>query len=153
MDHSPEQTKTKERSPALPLLPLLDSRRERADAARNRDAILCAAQRLVSDRGADGVTMDEVACAAGVGKGTLFRRFGDRTGLIDALLDDAIAASTSSGFRLGLGRCCTAPSRRGLLTHLRANALTGQLPLALAADQRRERCAGVARGFSVNANL
>ena len=88
MDHSPEQTKTKERSPALPLLPLLDSRRERADAARNRDAILCAAQRLVSDRGADGVTMDEVACAAGVGKGTLFRRFGDRAGLLRALLDE-----------------------------------------------------------------
>jgi AcrR family transcriptional regulator len=88
VDHSPEQTKTEERSPALPLLPLLDSRRERADAARNRDAILCAAQRLVSDRGADGVTMDEVACAAGVGKGTLFRRFGDRAGLLRALLDE-----------------------------------------------------------------
>jgi AcrR family transcriptional regulator len=69
-------------------LPLLDQARERADAARNRNAILCAAQRLVSERGADGVTMDEVACAAGVGKGTLFRRFGDRAGLLRALLDD-----------------------------------------------------------------
>ncbi|MGI8429472.1 MAG: TetR/AcrR family transcriptional regulator [Solirubrobacteraceae bacterium] len=70
-------------------LPLLDSRRgERADAVRNRAAILSAAGRLVADRGADEVTMDEVACAAGVGKGTLFRRFGDRPGLLRALLDE-----------------------------------------------------------------
>jgi AcrR family transcriptional regulator len=60
---------------------------ERADAARNRTAILCAAERLVTDRGVDCVTMDEVAAAAGVGKGTLFRRFGDRAGLLRALLD------------------------------------------------------------------
>jgi len=70
-------------------LPLLEpARQERADAARNRSAILCAAERLFSQRGAEGVTMDEVACAAGVGKGTLFRRFGDRAGLLRALLDE-----------------------------------------------------------------
>lgn len=70
-------------------LPLLaPASHERADAARNRLAILCAAERLVSQRGADCVTMDEVACAAGVGKGTLFRRFGDRAGLLRALLDE-----------------------------------------------------------------
>jgi len=69
-------------------LPLVDSsRHERSDAARNRTAILRAAERLVADRGADCVTMDEVAAAAGVGKGTLFRRFGDRAGLLRALLD------------------------------------------------------------------
>lgn len=73
---------------AVPALPLLESRRERADAARNRNSILCAAARLVAERGADEVTMDEVACAAGVGKGTLFRRFGDRSGLLRALLDE-----------------------------------------------------------------
>jgi AcrR family transcriptional regulator len=32
--------------------------------------------------------MDAVACAAGVGKGTLFRRFGDRASLFHALIDD-----------------------------------------------------------------
>src|SRR5207237_2911271 len=82
---------------ALPQLEL--DRHERADAARNREAILCAAQRLVSERGVDGVTMDEVACAAGVGKGTLFRRFGDRNGLLRALLDERERAFQESFIR------------------------------------------------------
>jgi AcrR family transcriptional regulator len=73
---------------ALPALPMLDApRAERADATRNRLAILEAAERLVAARGVESVTMDEVACAAGVGKGTLFRHFGDRSGLLHALLD------------------------------------------------------------------
>jgi AcrR family transcriptional regulator len=93
VDQSPETVEKQARAGGggrLPAsgLPLLDEARERADAARNRNAILCAAQRLVSERGAGGVTMDEVACAAGVGKGTLFRRFGDRAGLLRALLDE-----------------------------------------------------------------
>lgn len=61
---------------------------ERVDAARNRRRILVAARLLVDTRGADAVTMGEVADAAGVGKGTLFRRFGDKAGLARALLDD-----------------------------------------------------------------
>ncbi|MET8245035.1 helix-turn-helix domain-containing protein [Streptomyces sp. NPDC005202] len=59
----------------------------RADAARNRARLLDAAARLVAERGAAGVTMEAVAVAAQVGKGTVFRRFGDRTGLLRALLD------------------------------------------------------------------
>jgi AcrR family transcriptional regulator len=61
--------------------------RERSDAARNREALLVAAQRLVDDCGVDAVTTDAVAEAAGVGKGTVFRRFGSRAGLMAALLD------------------------------------------------------------------
>ena len=49
--------------------------RARVDAARNREALLAAAQRLLRKCGPDGITMDAVACEAGVGKGTLFRRF------------------------------------------------------------------------------
>jgi AcrR family transcriptional regulator len=60
---------------------------ERADAARNRRAILAAAERLFAERGARGVSMDAIAAAAGVGKGTLFRRFGDRAALALAVLD------------------------------------------------------------------
>jgi AcrR family transcriptional regulator len=60
---------------------------ERADAARNRRRVLVAAGRLWAERGAEQVSMDAVAEAAGVGKGTLYRRFGDRAGLAVALLD------------------------------------------------------------------
>ncbi|MER6025804.1 TetR/AcrR family transcriptional regulator [Streptomyces sp. NPDC001851] len=59
----------------------------RADAARNRARLLEAAARLIEEHGVAGVTMEAVAAAAQVGKGTVFRRFGDRTGLLMALLD------------------------------------------------------------------
>ncbi|MET9002494.1 helix-turn-helix domain-containing protein [Amycolatopsis sp. NPDC004169] len=62
--------------------------RERADAARNRIRVLEAAEKLFAERGVDAVTMDDVAGAAGVGKGTLYRRFGDKGGLAMALLDE-----------------------------------------------------------------
>jgi AcrR family transcriptional regulator len=69
-------------------LPLLDQPpRERSDAARNREALLAAAARLVEQHGVDAVTMDSVAAEAGVGKGTVFRRFDSRAGLMAALLD------------------------------------------------------------------
>jgi AcrR family transcriptional regulator len=75
------------------LLPILGQQtHERSDAARNRDALLCAAQGLVNQHGADAVTMDAVAAAAGVGKGTVFRRFGNRAGLMARLLDESEAA-------------------------------------------------------------
>lgn len=74
---------------ALPVLPMLEPvRGVRSDAARNRLAILAAAEGLVAQRGVDAVTMDAVADAAGVGKGTLFRRFDDRSGLLRALLNE-----------------------------------------------------------------
>ena len=66
---------------------------ERGDAARNRALLLEAARSLVAKRGADAVTMDDVAAAAGVGKGTLFRRFGSRAGLMLVLLDEDERAS------------------------------------------------------------
>lgn len=60
---------------------------ERADAARNRARILTAAEALFAERGVEGVSMDDVAAAAGVGKGTLYRRFGDKAGMGIAVLD------------------------------------------------------------------
>jgi AcrR family transcriptional regulator len=49
--------------------------------------VLEAAARLFAEHGVEAVSMDQVAAAAGVGKGTLFRRFGDKSGLAAALLD------------------------------------------------------------------
>jgi AcrR family transcriptional regulator len=62
-------------------------RPERADAARNRERVLGAARRLFAERGVRAVTMSDVAQAAGVAKGTVFHRFGDRAGLALALVD------------------------------------------------------------------
>lgn len=73
---------------------------ERGDAARNRALLLQAARRLVAKHGADAVTMDDIAAAAGVGKGTLFRRFGSRSGLMMVLLDEDERAS-QQGFLFG----------------------------------------------------
>ncbi len=69
-------------------LPQAGVRRERADAAANRQRILDAARRLLRERGAEALTMQAVATEAGVGKGTVFHRFGDRDGLTAALIDD-----------------------------------------------------------------
>jgi AcrR family transcriptional regulator len=64
---------------------------ERRDAARNRELLLCAAREIIEECGAAGLTMDRLAQRAGVGKGTVFRRFGSRGGLMMALLSDAEA--------------------------------------------------------------
>ncbi len=61
---------------------------ERADAARNRRRVLEAFERLAARHGIENVTMDAVAAEAGVGKGTIYRRFGDRARLALALLDE-----------------------------------------------------------------
>ncbi len=88
---------------------------ERCDAQRNRRRILEAAERLFARRGVEAVSLDQIAEAAGVGKGTLFRRFGDRNGLVRALLSEREAAFQESLIRgappLGPG----APARERLL--------------------------------------
>ncbi|ASO22620.1 AcrR family transcriptional regulator [Actinoalloteichus hoggarensis] len=67
--------------------------RERADAARNRQAILDAAATLFATSSDPlSITMNDIAAEAGVGKGTLFRRFGDRAGLLNAVYATRIGA-------------------------------------------------------------
>jgi polyketide synthase 12 len=63
-------------------------RPERADAARNRRLLLATARDMLAEQGADQLTMDGLAERAGLGKGTVFRRFGTRAGIFAALLDD-----------------------------------------------------------------
>lgn len=76
----------------LPLLGAAEGRPERADAARNRGRVLAAAAQLFRTRGVAAVSTDDIAVAAGVGKGTLYRRFGDKSGLAAALLDERESA-------------------------------------------------------------
>ncbi len=72
----------------LPMYEASAHEHERADARRNRERILCATARLVRERGIDCISMDDVAAEAGVGKGTLYRRFGDRSSLLRALIEE-----------------------------------------------------------------
>jgi polyketide synthase 12 len=63
-------------------------RAERADAARNRQHLLATAREIIAVQGTEMLTMDALAQRAGLGKGTVFRRFGTRAGIFQALLDD-----------------------------------------------------------------
>lgn len=65
---------------------------ERCDAVRNRRRILETAERLFATEGVEEVSVERIATEAGVGKGTVFRRFGDRGGLLEALLSEREAA-------------------------------------------------------------
>jgi AcrR family transcriptional regulator len=131
----------------LPLSPrpAEDGRRLRADAARNHARLLNAAARIARERGLSHLTMEAVASAAGVGKGTVFRRFGDRAGLLQALLQ-----RSEETFRAAhLGGPDQAGGRDKAIERLRAFGVAairryaGEMDLQMAAepspDQRYRR--------------
>lgn len=68
-------------------MPFGKPRAERADAARNRELLLDTARSMIAEHGVDKVTMDALAERAGLGKGTVFRRFGTRAGIFRALIE------------------------------------------------------------------
>ncbi len=94
--------------------------RERADAARNRRAILAATEELLATHRPQDISMEQVAVKAGVGKGTVFHRFGNRMGLMFALMVERAQALeeavTTGPPPLGEG----APDRDRLLAFLDA---------------------------------
>ncbi|MET8471220.1 TetR/AcrR family transcriptional regulator [Streptomyces sp. NPDC006422] len=69
------------------VVPFGKPRGERADAVRNREHLLRTAREMIEKYGVGKVTMDGLAERAGLGKGTVFRRFGTRAGIFQALLD------------------------------------------------------------------
>lgn len=71
------------------MVPFGRPRGERADATRNRARLLQVVREMITEMGVENVTMDGLAERAGLGKGTVFRRFGTRAGIFAALLDDA----------------------------------------------------------------
>ncbi len=73
----------------------------RRDAAQNRMAIVCAAGRLFADRGA-GISLQDVAEAAGVGIATVYRRFPTRGALVEAVVAERMARYADEAERLAL---------------------------------------------------
>ncbi|MGI5472586.1 TetR/AcrR family transcriptional regulator [Streptomyces sp. CA-132043] len=69
------------------MTPSTSGRELRADARLNREQIIAAARDLLAERGPD-VPAEEVARRAGVGTGTLYRRFPDRQALMRAVAFD-----------------------------------------------------------------
>jgi len=91
------------------------TRPQRSDAARNRAAVLAAAEELFAAAAAPArLSMDDVATAAGVGKGTLFRAFGSRVALIQALWHFGLSLSVTRS---------RADRRRSARGPIRASAL------------------------------
>ncbi|TDD60336.1 TetR/AcrR family transcriptional regulator [Actinomadura darangshiensis] len=66
----------------------------RADAQRNRERIVTAALELFAERG-PGVSMEEIARAAGLGVGTLYRHFPDRRALVEEIATSALECLAS----------------------------------------------------------
>lgn len=80
-------------TPALPARPL------RADAARNRELLLAAAEEEFAERGIDASIAD-IARRAGVAKGTVFRHFASKDELISAIVSGHFAALAAVARRL-----------------------------------------------------
>ncbi|MEV0560486.1 helix-turn-helix domain-containing protein [Dactylosporangium sp. NPDC050588] len=78
---------------------MTSSRPQRADAARNRAALLAAAADEFAERGMDASVAD-IARRAGVGKGTVFRHFPTKDDLIAAIVLDRVDELTAAGDRL-----------------------------------------------------
>jgi AcrR family transcriptional regulator len=122
---------------------------ERADAARNRQRILDAAERLFASEDPAAVTMGEIARAAGVGRATLYRRYPDPASVAMALLDEherELQERLISGDPpLGPG----APPADRLAAFLAAmvDLLDRHLHLALGAETGSARFATGAYGF------
>jgi AcrR family transcriptional regulator len=68
---------------------------QRADAARNRAAVLAAARRVLAARGLD-VPVEELARTAGVGVGTVYRNFPTKDALVAAVIEQAFAELTAA---------------------------------------------------------
>jgi AcrR family transcriptional regulator len=98
----------------------------RRDAERNRQRILAAAAEVFTERGLDA-TLDEVARAANVGVGTVYRRFPDKESLVAELFRDRIDALVTVAEQA----CAVADPWEGLASYLEfaAAAMAGDLGL------------------------
>ncbi|GAA1636416.1 TetR/AcrR family transcriptional regulator [Catellatospora bangladeshensis] len=122
---------------------------ERADAAENRARVLAAASELFAARGAQNVTMDDIARRAGVGRATLYRRYPDRASIAVALLDEherAIQQQLISG-AAPLGPGASPSARLAAFYEAMLGLLEQHVHLALGAELGRSRYETGAYGF------
>ena len=112
-------------------------RRERHDAIENRRQILAAAQRLFAEQGVDNTSMYEVARAAGVGQGTLYRRFAHKGELCQALIrEDVEEFKERVGAAIGGARAPSSALRRLEILIVEKIRLTERhMPLLAAIDE------------------
>lgn len=122
---------------------------ERTDAARNRAKVLAAAAELFATRDPRTVTMDDIAKAAGVGRGTLYRRYPDRTAIAVALLDEHERALQEQLMRgqPPLGPGASPADRLAAFYAAMVELLTAHAHLVLGAEAGGARFATGAYGF------
>ncbi|MFD4431571.1 TetR/AcrR family transcriptional regulator [Nocardia sp. NPDC058497] len=122
---------------------------ERTDAARNRAKVLAAAAELFATRDPRTVTMDDIAKAAGVGRGTLYRRYPDRTAIAVALLDEHERALQEQLLRgePPLGPGASPADRLAAFYAAMVELLTAHAHLVLGAESGGARFATGAYGF------
>ncbi|MDI3403269.1 TetR/AcrR family transcriptional regulator [Streptomyces cavernicola] len=123
--------------------------RQRADAARNHEQILAAAQRLFSEQDPRTVTMGQIAKAAGVGRATLYRSFPDPSAVAVALLDEherRLQAQLVHG-PPPLGPGAPPAERLAAFCLATTDLLEHHLPLALGAESGPARFTTGAYGF------
>ena len=117
--------------------PLPSARPNRADAARNYDRLVTAARETFAEHGAD-TSLEEIARRAGVGIGTLYRRFPSRTALLEAVYVDEIQSVCDHAYdfarELEPFEALAAWLRSFLGYGLSKKSLAGELTVALGKD-------------------
>jgi AcrR family transcriptional regulator len=123
--------------------------RLRADAARNRERVLAAAERLFATTGTRQVTMEDIARAAGVGRATLYRRYPTPAAVALALLDEHERRLQERIIRgePPLGPGAPPPERLAAFYAAMVELLEGHLHLALGAETGTARLRTGAYGF------
>ena len=119
------------------------SRPLRADAERNRARILETAAELFAEKGVNA-SIDDIAAAAGVGIGTVYRRFPDREALIEALFEEKVASIAQRA----LDAQAIEDPWEGFVTFMLGSARAqaadrGLKDVLLSADHGRERVAAI----------
>ena len=124
------------------------SRIERRDARENRQLLIETAKRLFAEQGVATTTMKQIASAAGVGKGTLYRHFADKGELCRALIREDVAVFQERvGALLRDGQIPSAIKRLEILIAERIHLAERHLPLFTAIEEAMSSVQEQARRF------